>query len=199
MTPALRPEFRFLIDTAKPGSRVLDVGCNDGTLLWALQNEKNVDAHGIELRLDRAATAVARGLSVVHGDAEEHIAQYPDQAFDRVILSQTLPAMRDPKAMLMQLMRVGREAAVSIPNFGYYKVRLHLMLHGTMPVTRALDAPWHATENIHLCTVRDFRALCAACGIRIRAGYAIEATRVRPLPLTGGNLTAVQALFILSW
>ena len=195
----LRPEFRYLVKTTAHGARVLDVGCNDGTLLKALQREKNVDAHGIEIEPERAATAVGRGLAVVQGNAEEEIRQYPDGAFDRVFLSQTLPAMRDPKAMLLQLLRVGREAAVSIPNFGHWRVRLHLLLQGTMPVTRELDSPWYATENIHLCTVRDFQALCVACGVHIVAGYAIAADRVIPLPAgTGrGNLTATQALFIL--
>ncbi len=199
MNNQLPPEFAKIIELVPFNARVLDIGCNDGALLSALQRHKNIDAHGIEINPKRAATAVARGLAVVQGDAEQDITHYPDHAFDSVILSQTLPAMRDPRAMLEQLLRVGRQAVVSIPNFAHWRIRMHVLLHGTMPVTGVLSAPWYATENIHLCTLRDFKALCTECGVRIVQGYAIDAQTVKLLPqrLQVANWLAEQALFLL--
>jgi methionine biosynthesis protein MetW len=195
----LSPEFTKIITLVPQQARVLEIGCNDGTLLCALQRHKNVDAHGIEINPQRAAAAVARGLAVVQGDAEHDITHYPDQAFDSVILSQTLPAMRDPRAMLLQLLRVGRQAVVSIPNFAHWRIRAHVVLQGTMPVTGVLSAPWYTTENIHLCTLRDFKALCTECGVKIVQGYSITARGVKPLPtrLQVANWLAEQALFVL--
>jgi len=191
----LRPDLRAIADAVPPGSRVLDVGCGDGALMAALRDTKGVDARGIELSRDGVAAAVARGLSVVQGDADTDLVDYPTHAFDYAILSQTLQATRAPHRVLNELLRIGRHAIVSFPNFAHWRVRLSLLLGGRMPMTRALPAQWYDTPNIHFCTIDDFRALIAAEGI------TVEATRY----LTGGrvhgpvfaNLLAEQAIFVL--
>lgn len=195
MNFALRPDLAAIADAVPEGARVLDIGCGDGALLCALRDGKAVDGRGIELAPGNVAAAVARGLSVVQGDADTDLPDYPDGAFDMVILSDTLQAMRDPAAVLAELLRIGRRAVVSFPNFGHWRVRLSLLLGGRMPVTRTLPVAWHATANIHLCTVDDFRALLA------EAGYAVEqAVFLSSGRRIGGalaNLRAEQAMYVL--
>ena len=176
------------------GSSVLDVGCSDGRLLAHLRDTKQVDGRGIELDAGRVAAAVARGLSVVQGDATSDLAAFPDQSVDFAILSETLQAMDRPAHVLAELVRIGRRAIVAFPNFGYWQVRRSLMFTGRMPVTKNLPTNWHETENIHLCTVADFRALARDMGLTIeREAYLAGEKPVSRWP----NLRADHALFVL--
>lgn len=177
-----------------PGATVLDVGCSDGRLLAYLRDKKQVDGRGIELDAGSVATAVAQGLSVVQGDASHDLAAFPDQSVDYAILSETLQAMDRPAKVLMELVRIGRRAIIAFPNFGFWRVRTGLLLGGRMPVTRNLPTSWYETENIHLCTVADFRALAHELGLAIeRDAYLCGDSTVRRCP----NLLADHALFVL--
>ena len=184
----------------EPGSRVLDVGCGEGVLLDYLGRFKRVDGRGIELSMAGVRAAVAHGLSVIQGDADTDLRDYPTGAFDYVILSQTLQATRDPRSALLHMMRIGRRVIVSFPNFGYWRVRLHLLFKGRMPMTETLAHGWYDTPNIHLCTIRDFRALCDELDIGIERQVSMDGSG-RPLPGGDGpfaNLLADQALFLLT-
>ncbi len=182
------------------GSRVLDVGCGDGALLEYLTRERGADARGIELSQAGVNACVARGLSVVQGDADSDLKDYPSKAFDYVILSQTLQATHRPRDVVQELLRIGKRAIVSFPNFGYWRVRCGLLISGRMPNTGTLDNPWYATPNIHLCTIRDFRVLCEDIGITIEDSLAIGRSG-HPLPwakpLWLANWMADQGLFLL--
>jgi len=196
-----RTDLVLIADLIEPGSRVLDVGCGDGTLLQMLTNIKDVDARGVELSQTGVNACVARGLSVIQGDADADLPAYPDQAFDYVILSQTIQATRKPKSVLDELLRIGRRVIVSFPNFGYWKVRLHLMMSGRMPMTDLLDQPWYETPNIHLCTIRDFVTMCEGMNVKIENAYARRGNRIKlrfSKPGMLANLIADEAIFILS-
>jgi methionine biosynthesis protein MetW len=198
--PRTRADLELIAGMIEPGSRVLDVGCGDGELLARLATLRDVDGRGIELSQEGVNACVTRGLSVVQGDADADLRDYPDNAFDYVILSQTIQATRNPHEVLRQMKRIGRRAVVSFPNFGNWRVRLQLLWFGRMPMTRTLGHAWYDTPNIHLCTVRDFVALCDAVGLRIDDTVSVigdRACRVgRPGTLT--NLTAENAVFLLS-
>jgi methionine biosynthesis protein MetW len=177
------------------GASVLDVGCSDGQLLAWLRDSKGVDGRGIELDPDRVARAVARGLSVVQGDATHDLAAFPDQSVDYAILSETLQAMEAPHKVLAELVRIGRRAVVAFPNFGHWRVRAHLLLKGRMPMTRSLPVSWYETENIHFCTIDDFRALADDMALRIEEQAYLSGER----PISAWpNLRADHALFVLS-
>ena len=163
----VRGDFRLIADMIESGSRVLDVGCSDGALLEYLARERGVVGRGMELSQAGVNASVSRGLSVVQGNADTDLVDYPDGAFDYVVLSQTLQATHDPRKVMEQLVRIGRHAIVSFPNFGYWRVRLRLLFAGRMPVTPSLPAHWYETPNIHLCTILDFVELCQRCGIDI--------------------------------
>ena len=198
---AFREDFREILRLVRPGARVLDVGCGEGTLLDLLQREKGVDGRGIEISSDGVAACLAKGLAVMQGDADRDLAEFPPHAFDYAILSQTLQAVREPKKVLSDLLRLADRAIVSLPNFGYWRVRWSLLTQGRMPETRTLPAPWWATSNIHLCTLRDFTALCTDLGLRIEAAAALEQGRAARAmdpahPLE--NWRAESALFLLS-
>ena len=156
----------------RAGSRVLDVGCGDGALLQLLADTKDVDGRGIEVSRERVNACVARGLSVIQGDADRDLADYPDGAFDYAILSLTIQATRQPKTVLEQLLRIGRHAIVSFPNFGHWQVRAQLLLTGRMPVNENLPEAWYVSPNAHLCTIKDFVDLCRMrrCARRARGG-----------------------------
>jgi len=162
----VRGDHRILCDFVAPGSRVLDIGCGTGELLELLIDTRGVDGRGFDTSQKGVNEAVARGLSVVQGDADNDLAAYPDDAFDYAILSHTLQATMDPKQVLEQLLRIGKKVVVSFPNFGHWRNRMQMLLGGNMPVTPALPAAWYDTANIHLCTIRDFEALCESRSIR---------------------------------
>lgn len=198
--PRLRPDLAAIAMMVEPASRVLDVGCEDGQLLAWLVMEKGVVGRGLELSQEGVNASVRRGLSVVQGDADRDLADYPDQAFDTVILSQTLQATRAPDRVLTELVRIGRRAVVSFPNFGYWPVRLSLLLKGRMPTTATLPRAWYETENIHLCTIRDFMMLVRDLGIRVERKLTLDANlRVKPIrSLQAANLFGQTGLFVLS-
>ncbi len=191
----LRADLEAVAGLVPDTARVLDVGCGDGALLAALRDRKGVAGRGIELSRDKVAAAVARGLSVIQGDAESDLGDYLADSFDIVILSQTLQAMRRPDDVLAQMLRIGRRAIVSFPNFGHWRVRWSLVVGGRMPKTRALPVEWYETANIHLCTVADFEELIAARGYHVDHRLFIAAAQpVTLLP----NLRAESAIYLLS-
>ena len=167
-----RIDLRLVAEMVTPGSRVLDVGCGDGELLALLAETRGVDARGIELSREGVAGCVARGLSVIQGDADTDLADYPDDSFDYVILSQTIQATRNPRLVLEQMLRIGRRAIVSFPNFGHWRMRSQVFFLGRMPVTEALPYSWWDTPNIHFCTIRDFVVLCDTIGAVKERGRA---------------------------
>ena len=205
MTSApLRPDLAAIAAMIRPGARVLDVGCGDGALLEHLK-AKNVDGRGIEISQANVNACVARGLAVVQGDADTDLVDYPAQVFDAVILSQTIQATEKPRVVMEHLLRIGRRVAISLPNFGYWKVRLSLLAGGRMPRTRTLDYSWWATPNIHLCTLADFVDLANECGATIVEAYALDehggSRKVEPGSLSHGwlgpNLFAQGGVFLL--
>ncbi|MEN9932984.1 MAG: methionine biosynthesis protein MetW [Pseudomonadota bacterium] len=196
MTPVpLRPDLAAVAAAVPEGARVLDIGCGDGQLLAWLRDTKGVEGRGIELDAGDVAAAVGRGLAVVQGDADTDLADYPDDAFDVVILSNTLQAMQRPADVLAQLVRIGRSAVVSFPNFGHWRVRSSLALGGRMPVTRSLPVSWHETPNIHFCTIADFEALAEQMRLTVQSRTALASGQ--PVTLWP-NLLADTGVFVLS-
>lgn len=196
MAEALRPDLAVIAARVPQGARVLDVGCGDGALLASLRAQRGVDARGIEIDGALVERCVARGLSVVQGDADRDLTFYPDGAFDVAILSQTLQTAARPDHMLAELLRVGRRAFVSFPNFAYWRMRWSLLSRGRMPVTRHLPVSWYATANIHHVTVKDFEELADHLGIAIENRWFF--TREREVSPTGANWRAEYALFEVS-
>ena len=170
----LRRDLRVIADMIEPSARVLDIGCGDGALLGYLASEKGVDARGVELSQSGVNACVTQGLSVIQGDADSDLDAYPTGAFDVVVLSQTLQATRKPRRVLETLMRIGKRAIVSFPNFGFWRVRAALALRGRMPVTPLLDHAWYDSPNIHLCTIRDFVGVCDELGVRIEKSGTLD-------------------------
>jgi len=199
--PQLRGDLAMVADLIEPGSRVLDVGCGEGELLAHLARAKSVDGRGIELSQSGVNACVRHGLSVIQGDADSDLAAYPSGSFDYVVLSQTLQATRNPRVVIEHLVRIGRRAIVSFPNFGHWKIRLHILVTGRMPVTHLLNHDWYDTPNIHLCTVRDFVILTGALGVAIEKSVTLDRAG-RPFSLDPrgslANLLAEQGLFMLS-
>jgi methionine biosynthesis protein MetW len=152
----MKNEFKVIADLIEKDKRVLDVGCSDGTLMKFLKDNKNINIRGLEISKDQVQKCIAKGLTVIEGNAEKDLKQFPDKAFDYVILSQTLQAFLNPELVISELLRVGKKAVVTIPNFGYWKVRLHLLTKGTMPITKTLPDEWYNTPNLHMCTIKDF-------------------------------------------
>lgn len=196
----IRVDLLLIANMIPEGCKVLDVGSGDGMLLDYLRREKKVIGRGIELSTDGVHQSIAKGLSVIQGNAEEEISHFPDNSFDFVILSQTLQAMDRPDIILNELLRVGKRAIVSFPNFGYWRVRLHLMLKGKMPVTKSLDYPWYSTPNIHFCTIRDFVDLCKELEIKIEKGMAVNSTgsKMGVNSLFFSNFLGTQGLYVIT-
>ncbi len=198
---SIRVDLQIIADMIETGTRVLDVGCSSGALLDYLVHFKQVDGRGIELGTEGVNTCVSNGLSVIQGDANIDLKDYPDQAFDYVVLSQTLQAMNNPRAVVEQMLRIGRHAIVSFPNFAHWRVRYHLGLKGRMPVSETLPYQWYETPNIHFCTIRDFTVLCKEMGISVERSVSLDnnGSAVRRVDMTPflSNLFGEQAVFLL--
>ena len=197
----IRVDLLLIADMVETGSRVIDIGCENGTLLSYLADFKQVDARGLELRMEGVRACVSQGLSVIQGNADRDLKDYPDDAFDYAILSQTLQATHRPRLVLEQLLRIGRHVIVSFPNFGHWRARLDLTLRGRMPQNENLPVPWYETPNIHFCTIRDFVDLCGDIGAAIERSMVLDenGTRVRfDSHSRLANLFGNQAVFMLS-
>ncbi|WP_119461449.1 methionine biosynthesis protein MetW [Rhodospirillaceae bacterium SYSU D60014] len=195
----IRVDLQLIADMVEPNARVLDIGCGDGALLDHLVHLKQVDGRGIELSQAGVNACVSQGLSVIQGDADTDLKNYPSNAFDYVVLSQTLQATRDPKGVVAQMIRIGRRAIVSFPNFGHWQVRWHLLTQGRMPVTHSLPLKWYNTPNIHLCTIMDFVGLCEELDIVVERAMSINGggKTGEIHSLRRANLFGEQGMFLL--
>jgi methionine biosynthesis protein MetW len=196
----MKKEFKIIADLIEKKTRVLDVGCGDGTLMEFLKNNKEIDIRGIEISKSKIQRCVSKGLTVIEGDAEKDLAQFPDLSFDYVILSQTLQAFLNPEKVITELLRVGKKAIVTIPNFGYWKVRLHLLIKGTMPITRTLPDEWYNTPNLHMCTIKDFFNFCNNREINLYKSIALQnlkSSNINKSNIAFKNLSAVLGIFLI--
>lgn len=169
-----RPDLSIIAEWIRPGTRVLDLGCGDGELLGHLARHKQVSGYGVEIDDEHIPECIRNGVNVIQMNLDQGLSEFDDDSFDYVVLSLTLQAMRYPRRLLEEMLRVGREGIVTFPNFGHWSARVQLALRGRMPVTRALPAEWYDTPNIHLCTIRDFEDLCAQMGIHVLEKRAVD-------------------------
>ena len=196
----MKPEFKVISDLINRNSHVLDVGCGDGMLMELLVKEKNVNIRGIEISKIKVQNCIAKGLTIIEGNAEEDLRQFPDKSFDYVVLSQTLQAFLKPEKVIDELLRIGKQAIVTIPNFGYWKIRLHLLLKGTMPVTRTLPDEWYNTPNIHLCTIKDFVYFSKSKNFRLSKSIALKNNQpsyIKNYNLNFKNLSSNLGIFLI--
>ena len=182
----MKKEFRIIADLVEQNSRVLDVGCGDGELMSFILNNISNDIRGIEISKTNVQKCISKGLTVIEGDAEKDLFQFPDSSFEFVVLSQTLQAFLNPEKVLDELLRVGKKAIVTIPNFGHWKVRLNLLFKGTMPITETLPHKWYNTPNLHMCTIKDFYNFCDIKKIKFIRSLALNKERV--LSISRNNL-----------
>ena len=169
----MKSEYKIIANIITENTRVLDVGCDDGSLMEFLKKEKKVDIRGIEISKEKVQTCISKGLTVIEGDAEFDLKQFPNKSFDYVVLGQTLQAFINPEIVIKELLRVGNKAIVTIPNFGHWKVRLNLLTQGTMPVTKTLPNKWYNTPNIHMCTIKDFFRFSKEINFKIYKSLAL--------------------------
>jgi len=169
----MKPEYKIITDIIDENSRVLDVGCDEGILMQFLKQNKNVDIRGIEISKKKVQTCISKGLTVIEGNAELDLKQFPNKSFDYVVLGQTLQAFVNPEIVIRELLRVGKKAVVTIPNFGHWKVRINLLIKGTMPVTKTLPNEWYNTPNIHMCTIKDFFKFSKTINFKIFKSLAL--------------------------
>jgi len=196
----MKQEFQIISDLIEKNTRVLDVGCGDGTLMEYLKHNKEIDIRGIEISKDNVQKCLSKGLAVIEGDAEKDLLQFPDSSFDFVILSQTLQAFLSPEIVINELLRVGKKAIVTIPNFGFWKVRLHLLFKGTMPVTKNLPNEWYNTPNLHVCTIKDFYNFCENREIKLDKSLALQNEKISSINefnLNVKNLSAELGIFLI--
>tara|TARA_A100001015_G_scaffold59104_1_gene65159 strand:+ start:1053 stop:1649 length:597 start_codon:yes stop_codon:yes gene_type:complete len=196
----MKQEFKIISDLINKSSHVLDVGCGDGILMEYLIQEKKVNIRGIEISKTKVQNCIAKGLTIIEGNAEEDLKQFPDKSFDYVILSQTLQAFLNPEKVINELLRIGKQAIVTIPNFGYWKIRLHLLLKGTMPVTRTLPDEWYNTPNIHLCTLKDFVHFSKAKNFKLSKSIALKSNHlsyIKDSNLDLKNLISNLGIFLI--
>ena len=194
----MKNEFKIIANLLPSQSKVLDVGCGDGILIEALIKEKSINARGIELGKNNVKKCISKGLAVIEGNAETELHQFPNKAFDFVILSQTLQAFLSPEIVIKELLRVGKKAIVTIPNFGFWKVRLHLLIKGTMPVTKNLPDQWYNTPNLHMCTIKDFYNFCHTRKIKLDKSLAFhdgKISSINEVNLNIKNLSAELGIF----
>lgn len=196
MSNALRADLALISDWIQPNSRALDLGCGDGTLLAHLRDERGVSGYGLEIDVERVTACIRRGVKVVHTDLNAGLADFDADSFDYVVMTQALQMVRHPDKLLDEMLRIGKEGIVTFPNFGYWKCRM-AVARGQMPVTPGLPNSWYNTDNIHLCTVRDFEALCAKKGIKILRRAVLDSNhqtdlRARTLPNLFGEIALYQ-------
>ena len=173
----MKKEFKIIAQLIENNTRVLDVGCGDGTLMKHLKDNKSIDTRGLEISKNNVQTCIGKGLAVIEGNAEKDLQQFPNLSFDYVVLSQTLQAFYSPEKVINDLLRVANKAIVTIPNFGYWKVRMHLLFKGTMPITKTLPNEWYNTPNLHMCTIKDFFNFCSNKNIELYKSIALSSEK----------------------
>ena len=194
----MKLEFKIIADLLEENTRVLDVGCDDGTLMEFLKKNKNVDIRGIEISKKKVQVCISKGLTVLEGNAEFDLKQFPENSFDYVVLGQTLQAFVNPEIVIKELLRVGKKAIVTIPNFGHWRVRLNLLIKGTMPVTKTLPNDWYNTPNIHMCTIKDFVKFSKTINFKIYKSLALmnkNVSNINNSNLSFKNLFAELGIF----
>ena len=197
----MKKEYKIISELIENKSRTLDVGCGDGELIKYLFENKTKDIRGLEISKESVQNCLSKGLPVIEGNAESDLKQFPDHSFDYVILSQTLQAFLSPEKVISELLRVGKRAIVTIPNFGHWKVRLELLLKGTMPVTKNLPHEWHNTPNLHMCTIKDFFNFCEKRNIEIFKSLALNnetITNINKSNLKYKNLVSDLGIFLIN-
>ena len=197
---AMKKEFQIISELIENNCRVLDVGCGDGTLMKFLNDKKKVDTRGLEISKNNVQSCISKGLSIIEGNAEKDLHQFPNLSFDYVVLSQTLQAFYNPEKVIEDLLRVANKAIVTIPNFGYWKIRMHLLLKGTMPITKNLPDEWYNTPNLHMCSIKDFFNFCSKRNVDLYKSIALNGettSKINKLNLNIKNFTSELGIFLI--